>query len=1076
MSRRLNGAILHLFILTLSPFCEGVVQLRGAGASFPEQVYKSWTQSYKVFRQQQSRDINATYLSIGSGSGRKRIIKNDGTLEFAGSDSIMSETEKKQAPDLVMFPTLAGGTVVGYNLPECTSTLNLTREHVVGIFNGTFTSWNDSSIAEKNPFCNLPSEKIRVVVRADKSGTTSMFTAALSRFSKEWNQTFGVFDLGFNKKTNQPDKWNNSVITTFGEKSVGVSGLLLSIKYTIGYVSVAGASEHGITYATLQNRKGHYVRSTTTAIQGAMDRWSQNAGDELTGTLSDQDHEDAYPIAGFTYMIVFATEMSDCDSAKELVRYVNWFMHDQKAKDVCTSVHLVPLSQVLVEKNVARILKIMTCKGQSVWDIVQADIAEENRVEQTWIVPVAVSVPLVLLLVSVLLGYIAFQRWKLNKMIENDEWDIPIEDIIFYLDDKVLSGGRSKLGTMKSIKSLQNIEDIPEGSELLDQILQWPGKWKGHVIGIRLLEIKEMANINREMKRLLLWIRDSIVHSNVVRFFGLTNLDDDKYVIGEYCGKGPMTDILQDEKYNLTNDFKFSLSSDIASGMNFLHNHGIIHGSLNSSCCLIDSRWTVKVGDWEYCKLFKQLYKKKNPLHYIRKDPHYLSKYAAAFRDFWVAPEILRTDFELSPSTQTDVYSFSIIIQEIFTREDPYSEHADALSPDEVLKAVVNNNLRPQPNDDTPLNVRQIMEIAWSDNAATRPTFEQILKMLRQSRSSRKSVLDSMMEAMEEYTAHLEERVEERTSELTVAKRNMETMMNDIIPNHLVKRITNGQSVETKVYLSLGIIMADIINIKYVTENASAKDIVQYLNDIHSEIETALQKKDTYRTNLQGDSFAVVVGLQEAKSTTEKCVETVANIALDIISHANKATCPSSISKPFEFRLGAHIGSVATGIVGQAAPKFVIMGEPIDVTKSLLSQSTSSNVRISTIMYKHICKKTYFFVEPAEPIEHKGIKMDSYWLKGRDCLVDIPSDISVDSGVDTEKSRCESRASKSSDKSRGSIKSNNGSASAIEDDKEANLHIIPSESISSWGLNPLVTVKPPKGKQSKNKIYPIEQV
>lgn len=102
--------------------------------------------------------------------------------------------------------------------------------------------------------------------------------------------------------------------------------------------------------------------------------------------------------------------------------------------------------------------------------------------------------------------------------------------------------------------------------------------------------------------------------------------------------------------------------------------------------------------------------------------------------------------------------------------------------------------------------------------------------------------------------------------------------------------------------------------------------------------------------------------------------------------------------------------------------------------------------------------------------------MDSYWLKGRDCLVDIPSDISVDSGVDTEKSRCESRASKSSDKSRGSIKSNNGSASGIEDDKEANIHIIPSESISSWGLNPLVTVKPPKGKQSKNKIHPIEQV
>ncbi|XP_067651132.1 atrial natriuretic peptide receptor 2-like [Haliotis asinina] len=1076
MSRRLSGAILQLFILTYVPHCEGTVQLRGAGASFPEQVYKSWTASYKLYRQQRATDVNATYLSVGSGSGRKRIISNDGNLEFAGSDSLMSAEERKQAPDIVMFPTLAGGTVLGYNIPECDTHLNLTRDHVVGIFNGTFRSWNDSSIAERNPFCNLPNETIKVIARADKSGTTSMFTAALSSFSKEWNDTFGVFDKGFNTEENRPYKWNASVINIYGQKSVGVSGLLLSIKYTIGYISVAGASEHGIKYATLQNRKGRFVRSTTTAIQGAMDRWSQNVGDSLTGTLSDQDHDNAYPIAGFTYMLVYQTKMTNCDSAKELVRYVDWFMHSQEAKDACTAVHLVPLSKVLVDKNVAQVLEKITCRGQSVWNMVQADIAEENRVANTWLVPVAVSVPLILLLLAALIGYIAFQRWKLNKMIDNDEWDIPIEDIIFYLDDKVLSGGRSKLGTMKSIKSLQNIEDIPEGSELLDQILQWPGKWKGHVIGIRLLEIKEMATINREMKRLLLWMRDSIIHTNVIRFFGLTNLDNEKYVIGEYCGKGPMTDILQNEKYNLTNDFKFSLSTDIASGMNFLHNHGIVHGSLSSSCCLIDSRWMVKVGDWEYCRLFKQLYRKKNPLQFVRKDPHYLSKYAAAFRDFWVAPEILRSDFELPPSTQTDVFSFGIITQEIFTREDPYAEHADSLSPDEVLKAVVNNNLRPQPNDDTPLNVRQVMEITWSDNAATRPTFEQILKMLRQSRSSRKSVLDSMMEAMEEYTAHLEERVEERTSELTVAKRNMETMMNDIIPSHLVKRITNGQSVETKVYSSLGIIMVDVMNIKYMNEIANAKDIVQYLNDIHTEIETALENKDTYRMNLQGDCFAVAVGLQDDKPIIEKSVETVANIALDIISQASKATCPSSISKPFELRLGAHIGSVVAGIVGHTAPKFVIMGDSIDVTKSLLSQSTCSKVRISTIMYKHICKKTYFFVEPAEQIEHRGIRVDSYWLKGRDCLVvDIPSDISVDSGVDTEKSRSESRASKSSDKSRGSIKSNNGSTSGQED-RDVNSDIVPSESISSWGLNPLVTVKPPKGKPSKNKIHPVEQL
>jgi hypothetical protein len=40
------------------------------------------------------------------------------------------------------------------------------------------------------------------------------------------------------------------------------------------------------------------------------------------------------------------------------------------------------------------------------------------------------------------------------------------------------------------------------------------------------------------------------------------------------------------------------------------------------------------------------------------------------------------------------------------------------------------------------------MEIAWCDNPLNRANFEEILKMIKQSGKERKSVLDSMMEAM----------------------------------------------------------------------------------------------------------------------------------------------------------------------------------------------------------------------------------------------------------------------------------------------------------------------------------------
>lgn len=71
-------------------------------------------------------------------------------------------------------------------------------EHIVGIYNGTITMWNDSSIAAANPTIAhlLPKATITVVARADESGTTLLFTSALSRADSAWNRTYGSFSKG----------------------------------------------------------------------------------------------------------------------------------------------------------------------------------------------------------------------------------------------------------------------------------------------------------------------------------------------------------------------------------------------------------------------------------------------------------------------------------------------------------------------------------------------------------------------------------------------------------------------------------------------------------------------------------------------------------------------------------------------------------------------------------------------------------------------------------------------------------------------------------------------------------------
>lgn len=857
---------------------------------------------------------------------------------------------------------------MAYNIPGVDNYLNLTREQVVGIYNGTFTNWNDSTFQASNPDANFPNATIVVVARADKSGSTAMFTEALSRFSEEWRTRSrgGKFSLGRNDTSGKPYHWDPKVVKLFGQKTRGMSGLILSIPYTIGYLSVADAADvTDMMFANLQNEAGFYITPNTHTVQSAMEYFSKQ-GTGLTSTLANSPANNSYPIAGYSYFIVYMTRMAFCDRAIELVRYIHYFLTEEGPRSECIQQSMVPLSDAVVNTIITEVLNVMMCgpngDKRNIWKLLQDQKYQEYWESQTWRTPVAVTTALLIAVIIGVMAYFIYHRIKLRKMIDNNEWDIPIEDIVFYFDDKIMSGGKSKLTGFRSVKSFRSLDEIPEGAELLNHILQWPGKYKASQIGLRLMEMKSLNNLQRETKRTMLWMRDTVIHTNVVRFFGLTELDDDRYVISEYCAKGPMTDILQDEKYNFTSNFKFSLANDIASGLFYLHAQGITHGNLRSASCLIDSRWNGKIADWEYCKLLTCQNAQKSPLTLLRKNSADASKHVTAFREFWTAPELLVSEFQKHPSTSSDVYSFSIILQEIFTREDPYAEHADVLTPEEVLQAVLNNGLRPRYSSDTPLMVRQIMEIGWAEAPYQRPSLDQILKMLRHANPTRKSMLDSMMEAMEDYTSHLEERIEERTSELLVAKHNMESLLSGLIPTHIASKLANGQAGqagEAEVYSTMAVLSVEILDFPDVSALPSPSDAVSYLNDVNAEIESVIKKYEIFRAAVEGDNYTLVSGFQVKETDEDSAAIQIAHLALDITETVTRLPQPSFHNRPIRLRYGAHVGRVIGALVGANSPRFCILGKAVKTALQLKHTSVPSKIHVSAAFHHVVSKKGF---------------------------------------------------------------------------------------------------------------------
>ena len=112
----------------------------------------------------------------------------------------------------------------------------------------------------------------------------------------------------------------------------------------------------------------------------------------------------------------------------------------------------------------------------------------------------------------------------------------------------------------------------------------------------------------------------------------------------------------QNENFKLDDHFKFSLSSDIAAGMKYLHRRNIVHGSLSSTSCFIDSRWNVKIADWEYTHMAGML-KTRDIAQVAAIDTSTADLKVDIRNQYAAAPELLmRTQFR--PTKPCDVYSY----------------------------------------------------------------------------------------------------------------------------------------------------------------------------------------------------------------------------------------------------------------------------------------------------------------------------------------------------------------------------------------------------------------------------------
>ena len=310
--------------------------LTGAGATFPDPIYKKW---FNVYATQTNIRIN--YQSIGSGGGIRQFTQ--GTVDFGATDGPMTDEQIAGVQGNVLHvPTVLGAVVLTYNLPALGQTkLKLDGTTIADIFLGKITKWNDPRMAALNPGVQLPNADILVVHRSDGSGTTFVFVDYLSKISPEWKSKVGAAP-----SVNWP-------IGLGGKGNEGVTQQVKQLEGTIGYVELVYAKGNNLAHALVKNSAGQFVEAQLEAVTAAAAGATLTPTTDFRVSITNAEGPTSYPIASYTWLLI-KPDNPDAVKGKLIRDFVAW-MVTPEAQQMAQQLGYAPLPKETSDLVKARI-------------------------------------------------------------------------------------------------------------------------------------------------------------------------------------------------------------------------------------------------------------------------------------------------------------------------------------------------------------------------------------------------------------------------------------------------------------------------------------------------------------------------------------------------------------------------------------------------------------------------------------------------------------------------------------------------------------------------------------------------
>ena len=264
-------------------------------------------------------------------------------------------------------------------------------------------------------------------------------------------------------------------------------------------------------------------------------------------------------------------------------------------------------------------------------------------------------------------------------------------------------------------------------------------QWLRRAVAIKEIDtykVKRNFNLtDQEVLEILQWeisCLSAINHPNLVQFYGIYLHKDTIYLVMEFCQYGNLQEALQNEP-DLACNIRWQIAFNIANGLTYLHQQGILHRDLKAQNVLLGKHYHAKLADLGISQI--------DPLLFNKCDDPVMPMQMVIDRRF-MAPEIINGT--TSSTKYTDIYALGLVFWQLMVNgQNPNRlSKKDLCNTEPWLPETIPQNC--------PIHFKNIILKCWRLEPTDRPNAAQVAEQLYSIAADFKHVMPCLIKLCEE--------------------------------------------------------------------------------------------------------------------------------------------------------------------------------------------------------------------------------------------------------------------------------------------------------------------------------------